>query len=61
MPHGGGGPGMGPICCTEKLAAYLPGHGVVPFTGRTGGAVSAAPYGSGSILPISWMYFENLR
>ena len=52
IPHGGGGPGMGPIGVKAHLAAYLPGH---PATGGAG-AVSAAPYGSGSILLISWAY-----
>ncbi|WP_446663762.1 aminomethyl-transferring glycine dehydrogenase [Flexivirga sp. B27] len=56
IPHGGGGPGVGPIGVREHLAPYLPSH---PFaqelTGETG-PVSAAPYGSASILPISWAY-----
>ena len=52
IPHGGGGPGMGPIGVKAHLAAYLPGH---PAT-LGAGAVSAAPYGSGSILLISWAY-----
>jgi glycine dehydrogenase len=51
IPHGGGGPGMGPIAAAEQLRAFLPGH---PVDGE--GAVSAAPYGSASILPISWAY-----
>ncbi len=51
IPHGGGGPGMGPICATDALRDFLPGH---PIFGE--GAVSAAPYGSPSILPISWVY-----
>jgi len=51
IPHGGGGPGMGPIASAEHLRAFLPGH---PLDGE--GAVSAAPYGSASILPISWVY-----
>jgi glycine dehydrogenase len=56
IPHGGGGPGMGPIGVAEHLAPYLPGH---PFAGEgqsTTGAVSAAPYGSPMILPIPWVY-----
>ena len=53
IPHGGGGPGMGPIGVKAHLAAFLPGH--VATDGRPG-AVSAAPYGSPSILPISWSY-----
>ncbi|MCE6073464.1 aminomethyl-transferring glycine dehydrogenase [Agrobacterium vitis] len=53
IPHGGGGPGMGPIGVKAHLTPYLPGH--VETDGRSG-AVSAAPYGSPSILPISWSY-----
>ncbi|MUZ65602.1 aminomethyl-transferring glycine dehydrogenase [Agrobacterium vitis] len=53
IPHGGGGPGMGPIGVKAHLTPYLPGH--VETDGRPG-AVSAAPYGSPSILPISWSY-----
>ncbi len=57
IPHGGGGPGAGPIGVAAHLANYLPGHSVVPTAGDQGiGAVSAAPWGSSSILPISWMY-----
>ncbi|MFP6640232.1 MAG: aminomethyl-transferring glycine dehydrogenase, partial [Myxococcota bacterium] len=51
IPHGGGGPGMGPICAAEHLRPHLPGD---PTLGT--GAVSAAPYGSAGILPISWVY-----
>jgi len=58
IPHGGGGPGMGPICVAEHLAPFLPSH---PLDDQMGGdqamgPVSAAPYGSPSILPISWVY-----
>ncbi|MDO9418862.1 aminomethyl-transferring glycine dehydrogenase [Pararhizobium sp.] len=53
IPHGGGGPGMGPIGVKAHLAPYLPGH---PATDGGDGAVSAAPFGSASILPISWSY-----
>ena len=53
IPHGGGGPGMGPIGVKAHLAPYLPGH---PVTGGTEGPVSAAPFGSASILLISWAY-----
>jgi glycine dehydrogenase len=57
IPHGGGGPGMGPICCNEKLKPYLPGHPVVPTGGSKAiHAVSAAPWGSASILAISYAY-----
>ena len=53
IPHGGGGPGMGPIGVKAHLAPHLPGH---PETGGSEGPVSAAPLGSASILPISWAY-----
>ncbi|WP_116130819.1 aminomethyl-transferring glycine dehydrogenase [Tropicimonas sp. IMCC34043] len=53
IPHGGGGPGMGPIGVKAHLAPHLPGH---PETGGAEGPVSAAPFGSASILPISWAY-----
>jgi glycine cleavage system P protein (glycine dehydrogenase) len=57
IPHGGGGPGVGPIGVAAHLAPYLPGHSVVPEGGPKGiGAVSAAPWGSASVLPISWAY-----
>jgi glycine dehydrogenase len=57
IPHGGGGPGMGPICVAPHLAPFLPTHPVVRTGGAPGiGAVSAAPWGSASILPISWAY-----
>lgn len=68
IPHGGGGPGMGPIGVKKHLAPFLPNHSVITIegTGTTNGAVSAAPFGSASILPISWMYIvmmgsEGLR
>ena len=53
IPHGGGGPGMGPIGVKSHLTKFLPGH---PEVNGKGGAVSAAPYGSPSLLPISWAY-----
>ncbi len=57
IPHGGGGPGMGPIGVAEHLVDFLPGHVVVNLGGeKPVGAVSAAPWGSASILPISWVY-----
>lgn len=58
IPHGGGGPGMGPICVNDKLAPFLPGH----LTGyeKTGLEVSAAPFGSASILLISYAYIKML-
>ena len=58
IPHGGGGPGMGPIGVAAHLAPFLPGHSVVDVGGSKGGAVSAAPWGSASILPISYMYIQ---
>ncbi len=62
IPHGGGGPGMGPIGVKEHLAPYLPGHPVqsVPQTDPANGTISAAPWGSASILPISWMYIRMM-
>ncbi len=62
IPHGGGGPGMGPIACKRHLQVYLPNHPVVKDCGpATGiGAVSAAPWGSSSILSISWMYIKMM-
>ncbi|MEC5342840.1 aminomethyl-transferring glycine dehydrogenase [Brenneria populi] len=62
IPHGGGGPGMGPIGVKAHLAPFVPGHKVVKIDGvLTGqGAVSAAPFGSASILPISWMYIRMM-
>jgi glycine dehydrogenase len=61
IPHGGGGPGMGPIGVTRHLAPFLPSHPVVPTGGSQGiGAVSAAPWGSPLILPISWAYIRMM-
>ncbi|MGE4182225.1 MAG: glycine dehydrogenase (aminomethyl-transferring), partial [Limisphaerales bacterium] len=63
IPHGGGGPGVGPICVAEHLVPFLPGHSVVdvdPGRGSAIGAVSAAPWGSASILPIPWMYIAMM-
>jgi glycine dehydrogenase len=57
IPHGGGGPGMGPICVAKHLVPYLPSHPVIALgDDRSLGAVSAAPWGSASILLISWVY-----
>src|SRR3982751_2058088 len=59
IPHGGGGPGMGPIGVAKHLVPFLPGHPVVRLDGRDEvGAVSAAPWGSASILPISYAYIK---
>ena len=61
IPHGGGGPGMGPICAKEHLASFLPSHPLVEMGGeKSVGAVSAAPWGSPSILPISYAYIEMM-
>jgi glycine dehydrogenase len=64
IPHGGGGPGMGPIGVKKQLAPFLPGHSLAKISGaqvggsQATGAVSAAPWGSASILPISWVYMR---
>jgi glycine dehydrogenase len=61
IPHGGGGPGMGPICCAKHLTPFLPNHPVVDVGHAHGvGPISAAPWGSASILPISWMYMAMM-
>jgi glycine dehydrogenase len=61
IPHGGGGPGMGPIGVTAELAPFLPGHPVVTTGGDSAiGPVSAAPWGSPGILPISWAYIRMM-
>ena len=62
IPHGGGGPGMGPIACKKHLEIFLPKHTVVKDCGpATGiGAICAAPWGSSSILSISWMYMKMM-
>jgi len=62
IPHGGGGPGMGPIGVRAHLAPFVANHPVVPLDGPNpqNGAVSAAPWGSASILPISWMYIAMM-
>ena len=61
IPHGGGGPGMGPIGVARHLVNFLPGHSVTNGnSAEVAGAVSAAPWGSASILPISWMYIAMM-
>ncbi len=61
IPHGGGGPGMGPIAVAAHLAPFLPAHPLAQLGGATAlGTVSAAPWGSASILPISWMYMAMM-
>jgi len=57
IPHGGGGPGVGPVAVAEHLAPYLPGHAEL---GDAEGVVSAAPWGSAMILPITWMYIRMM-
>ncbi|HIK44356.1 MAG TPA: aminomethyl-transferring glycine dehydrogenase, partial [Leptolyngbyaceae cyanobacterium M65_K2018_010] len=62
IPHGGGGPGVGPIGVKAHLVPFLPGHSLVPGVGgnQAIGAVTSAPWGSASILPISWMYIAMM-
>lgn len=62
IPHGGGGPGIGPIGVKSHLAAFLPSHPVINVVGvpENNGAISAAPYGSAGVLPISWSYVAML-
>jgi len=60
IPHGGGGPGMGPICVAEHLSPFLPGHPNLTNSDKSISAISAAPFGSAGILPISWGYIAML-
>ena len=60
IPHGGGGPGMGPVVCKKHLQPYLPGHFTAIEGSRTDGAVSAAPLGSALLLTISWAYMRMM-
>lgn len=60
IPHGGGGPGMGPICVAKHLVPFLPNHAVVPVSESESTAVAAAPWGSTSILPISYAYIAMM-
>jgi glycine dehydrogenase len=60
IPHGGGGPGMGPIAVAKHLAPYLPGHPLAAADSQPAGPVSAAPWGSASILPISFAYIAMM-
>ena len=60
IPHGGGGPGVGPVAAKAHLAPYLPGHPLAQHDFHAGAPVSAAPYGSPSILPISWAYVRMM-
>ena len=56
IPHGGGGPGVGPVCVVQDLVPFLPGHETSGAAACAVGAVSAAPLGNAAVLPISWMY-----
>ena len=56
IPHGGGGPGVGPVCVVKDLVPYLPGHATAGLPVNGVGAISAAPLGNAAVLPISWMY-----
>ena len=56
IPHGGGGPGVGPVCVVADLVPYLPGHATAGIPVNGVGAISAAPLGNAAVLPISWMY-----
>jgi glycine dehydrogenase len=60
IPHGGGGPGVGPVCVVADLVPYLPGHAAGGQPGQGVGAVSAAPLGNAAVLPISWMYMRMM-
>ncbi len=59
IPHGGGGPGVGPVCVVDDLVPFLPGHATAGLAGGTG-AISAAPLGNAAVLPISWMYIRMM-
>ncbi|MFT3821735.1 MAG: aminomethyl-transferring glycine dehydrogenase [Rubrivivax sp.] len=61
IPHGGGGPGVGPVCVVDDLVPFLPGHRTAGIAGaQRVGAVSAAPLGNAAVLPISWMYVRMM-
>jgi glycine dehydrogenase len=61
IPHGGGGPGMGPICCTEELSEFLPGNAVIKTGGKNAiHGISAAPWGSAGILPIPYAFIAMM-
>ncbi len=60
IPHGGGGPGVGPVCVVEDLVPFLPGHATAGLPVNGVGAVSAAPLGNAAVLPISWMYIRMM-
>ncbi|MCQ2285763.1 MAG: aminomethyl-transferring glycine dehydrogenase [Bacteroidales bacterium] len=58
MPHGGGGPGVGPIAVSEKLVDFLPNHALIETGGKNGSQVASAPYGSAYLLPITYGYLK---
>jgi glycine dehydrogenase len=60
IPHGGGGPGVGPVCVVQDLVPFLPGHRTATGVEAPVGAVSAAPLGNAAVLPISWMYMRMM-
>jgi len=60
IPHGGGGPGVGPVCVVPDLVPFLPGHATATGIESPVGAVSAAPLGNAGVLPISWMYIRMM-
>ncbi len=60
IPHGGGGPGVGPVCVVEDLVPFLPGHATAGVAVNGVGAISAAPLGNAAVLPISWMYIRMM-
>jgi glycine dehydrogenase len=60
IPHGGGGPGVGPVCVVEDLVPFLPGHATAGLPVNGVGAISAAPLGNAAVLPISWMYIRMM-
>ena len=60
IPHGGGGPGVGPVCVVQDLVPFLPGHQTATGRDTPVGAVSAAPLGNAAVLPISWMYVRMM-
>ena len=60
IPHGGGGPGVGPIGAKKHLEPFLPGHPVIPINGRKSHSVAASPYGSPGIFPIAYSYIKMM-
>lgn len=60
IPHGGGGPGVGPIGVKKQLIPFMPGHPILPVEGRKESTVASAPYGSAGILPIPYAYIKMM-